>query len=163
MDMKETNMEETTQEQVDQELHTPPGDTAPTQEQLEKEMSCQHCHSKLVSKPELTGAVQFIHLHLPVFRQAMSKVTGVQAKAVLEAIVESPLEKDIKGFTTKEAMRLFELGIAINSAKYVLFQGSKNHYDELAQDVAAEMDKSEANGEAPATEENNSPQTTEGN
>lgn len=131
----------------------------PTEEQVQKELTCEHCHSKLVSKAELTGAVQFIHATLNTFRDRVKNVTGVQAKRVLEAIIESPLEKEISSFTTKEALKCFELGIVIQSAKYVLFQGSRNHYEELAEDISKEMETNTVEGNvAPLTEENTATQ-----
>jgi hypothetical protein len=139
-----------------------PDDNLPTEEQIKKEMQCEHCHSKLVSKAELTGAVQHIHLGLPQFRALMDRVTGVQAKRVLEAIIESPLENEVKRFTTREAMQLFELGISINSAKYVLFQGSKNHYDELADDIEKQMETSDESV-AESVDTNNNVTQEEGN
>lgn len=128
------------QEQV---VEPQPGPEQPTQEQLQKEMQCQHCHSKLVSTAELTGAVQFIHATLNTFRNRVKNITGVQAKRVLEALVESPLEKEVSSFTTEEAVKCFELGIAINSAKYVLFQGSRNQYDAIADEVEEQMNAGE--------------------
>ncbi len=133
----------------------------PTQEQVEKEMTCEHCHSKLVSKAELTGAVQFIHATLSTFRDRVDNLMGMQAKRVLKAIIESPLEKEVASFTTKEAQKCFELGIAINSAKYVLFQGSKNHYDELAGDIQEQMENTTEGTVAPMVEETQA--TQEGN
>lgn len=140
-----------------------PATQVPTQEQVEAEMSCDKCHSKLISKAELTGAVQFIHGALPRFRDRIKDVTGVQVKRVLEAIIESPLEREIQSFTTKEAVKLFELGIAINSAKYILFQGSKNHYDELAGDIEQQMETNSDESVAQSEESQNNVTQTEEN
>lgn len=128
--------------------------STPTEEQATKEMSCPTCHSRLVSKAELTGAVQFIHATLNTFRERVRNLMGTQAKRVLEAIIESPLEQEVKSFTTKEAMKCFELGVAIKSAQYVLFQGSRNQYDDLAQDIEEQMKLDEPSPEvAPYSEE----------
>lgn len=68
------------------------------------------------------------------------KLTGTQAKAVLEAVLEHPLEKEAPNFTTDEAHHVFYLADVIASNKIVLFQAS----------LEAEMEKA-----ANSTEENN--------
>lgn len=75
--------------------------------------------------PEQTPEVQaalYIQQALPQFRRQLEKVTGTQAKRVLSALVESPLEKTVPGFTTQEAEQLFLMGTMIQNAKFLLFQ-----------------------------------------
>ena len=122
------------------------------------EAKCEHCNSRLISQPELIGAVQYIHGSMNTARERIHKLTGVQAKRVLEAVMESPLEQQVKGFTTKDGSKAFNLITGIQSAKFVLFQGSRNQYDNIADDIEKEM-KTEENGEA--SDINNSPQEKE--
>jgi hypothetical protein len=96
-------------------------------------------------------AVMFLHSALPRFRAQLQKVTGVQGKRVLEALIESPLEQKVPGFTTKEAHDLFMLGTMIQNAKFVLFQVSLK--DEKIVEEVQQQAVAEAQAEAPATEE----------
>jgi len=77
--------------------------------------------AKQEQPPEIQAAM-FLQRALPTFRTQLDRVTGVQAKRVLEALIESPLEKEVPGFTTREAHDLFTLGTMIQNAKFVLFQ-----------------------------------------
>lgn len=70
--------------------------------------------------PEIQAAM-FLHKALPTFRRQLESVTGVQAKHVLSALAEAPLEKTVPDFTTKEATELFNLGLMITNAKFILF------------------------------------------
>lgn len=70
--------------------------------------------------PEVQAAL-YIQKALPEFRRRLEGITGVQAKRVLSALVESPLEKTVPGFTTQEAEELFLMGTVIQNAKFILF------------------------------------------
>jgi hypothetical protein len=70
--------------------------------------------------PEVQAAM-FLHSALPMFRNQLDKLTGTQAKRVLSALMEAPLEKETPGFTTREADDLFALGLMISNAKFILF------------------------------------------
>jgi len=73
--------------------------------------------------PEMQAAY-YLQGALPTFRSQLQKVTGVQGKRVLEALIESPLEQQVPGFTTKEAHDLYSLGTMIQNAKFILFQAA---------------------------------------
>jgi hypothetical protein len=88
-------------------------------------------------------AALFLHKALPAFKSQLDLVTGVQAKSVLYALAESPLEKKISGFTTKEAQQLFELGLIITNAKFILFNVALND-KEIANSVEEEAKKAGA-------------------
>lgn len=70
--------------------------------------------------PEVQAAM-YLHGALPAFRAQLEMVTGTQCKRVLSALMESPLEKTVPGFTTKQAEDLFIMGLNISSAKFILF------------------------------------------
>lgn len=73
--------------------------------------------------PEMDAA-QFIMVKLPVFRQMVDKITGVQAKRVLSRLVEAPLEDETGPFTTQDAADTYNLGMMIQNAKHILFLAS---------------------------------------
>jgi hypothetical protein len=73
--------------------------------------------------PEVQAAM-YIHQALPMFRTKLDALTGVQAKRVLEALIEAPLEKEAPAFTTKKAQDLYTLGLYITNAKFILFTTS---------------------------------------
>lgn len=75
------------------------------------------------NSPEMNAA-QFIMTKLPVFRNMVSELTGVQAKRVLNRLIESPLEEKTEKFTTEEAAKTFMLGMHIQNAKHILFLAS---------------------------------------
>lgn len=91
-------------------------------------------------QPEVEAA-RFIHLGLPMARTQIDKVTGNQAKRVLIALLESPLEKTVEKFTTQEAADLFRLGVMIQNAKHVLFQVALNN-----QSIVNEVEQKIADG-----------------
>lgn len=68
--------------------------------------------------------VLFLNSAIKEFRNTLNsgKITGTQVKVVLEALVEQPLEKETKKFTTVEANYLFNLGCEIEKHKFLLFQ-----------------------------------------
>lgn len=75
------------------------------------------------NSPEMNAA-QFIMMKLPVFRTMVDRLTGVQAKRVLNRLIESPLEEETEKFTTEEAAKTFMLGMHIQNAKHILFLAS---------------------------------------
>jgi hypothetical protein len=84
-------------------------------------------------QPEIEAA-KFLSAALPQFRTKLEGITGNQAKRVLAALIESPLEKETPGFTTKEAEDLFMLGLYISNAKFILFNVSLKN-QELTQNI----------------------------
>lgn len=101
------------------------------------------------NSPEVQAAM-FLHRALPMFRIALDKLTGVQAKRVLSALMEAPLEKETPGFSTQEAEELFSLGLMISNAKFILFNVSlkdKELTDKMEEEakVAGAADASEEN------------------
>lgn len=79
---------------------------------------------ELPEQPPEIQAAMFLQAALPKFNRDLDTVTGMQAKRVLSAITESPLEKTTPAFTTNEAAALFNLGMTIQNAKYILFTGA---------------------------------------
>jgi hypothetical protein len=67
-------------------------------------------------------AVMFLHQTMPVFRNLLDKVTGTQAKNVLMALTEAPLNDNPPKFTTPESLKLYNTGLQIVNAKFSLFQ-----------------------------------------
>lgn len=79
--------------------------------------------------PVEVQAARYLLTALPAFRNLSEKVTGTQARRVLNALIESPLEKNTPPFTTEEAQELFNLGLVITNAKFILFQASLKDND----------------------------------
>lgn len=100
-----------------------------------------------VLAPEMQ-AVHYLMGAIPAFKRQLDRLTGVQAKNVLMAIIESPLEQHEHNFTTNESRNLFELGLNIESHKFLLFNtGLKN--EQLVDEVleqAKEENKEKENG-----------------
>lgn len=69
-------------------------------------------------------AAQYLQRAIPRFRNDLHSVTGIQAKRVLSALIESPMEQETAKFTTQGAYNLFESGSVITNAKFILFTAS---------------------------------------
>lgn len=100
------------------------------------------------TNPPEVQAAMFIRGALPQVRQLIrsSKFTGVQAKAVLEHILESPLEDEAPEFTTVTASQIFQVGTMIQNSKFILFQVALKD-SELTDKVEKEMQE-EANSKS---------------
>lgn len=112
-----------------------------------------------VTTPQLTEdmqiaqqCVQWLMSAIPVARIKINdRLTGNQAKRILIALLESPLENEDRKFTTQEAWDVFELGAKITAAKYELFKRSapvlNQAEKELAEEQAAKELQTEEQGE----------------
>src|SRR6267142_4191688 len=71
-------------------------------------------------------AARYLHTALPMFKHNLEKLTGIQAKRVLSSLIESPLEQETPKFSTSQAKELYNVGLAITNAKFILFTASLN-------------------------------------
>lgn len=107
------------------------------------------------------AAVEFLHQAIPQARTMVNSdnLTGVQAKRVLSALIESPLEQETSKFTTASAAKLFNLACLIQNAKYLLFQGAPTLLSEVekrnAEELSAQQAQAEAQANLSANESNN--------
>lgn len=92
-------------------------------------------------------AVKFLHQALPTARMLVDNLTGVQCKRVLKALLETPLEQETPSFTTKGGLQLFNLGIMIQNAKFILFQGAPAVLTDLEKKAALEQAEKDAQEE----------------
>lgn len=76
--------------------------------------------TETVVSPEAQAA-QFLMSAIPASRILTERLTGTQAKRVLTALLESPLEQTVPGFTTTDAAKLFDLGVQIAACKHIMF------------------------------------------
>lgn len=110
----------------------------------------------LTTQQKTIQAVQFLQSAIPSARNLVNRgtLTGVQAKRVLCALIESPLESETPEFTTVEAAKVFELACMIQNAKYILFQGAPEMLSEVEKLAALEKAEEEAKNEKSSNEEN---------
>lgn len=69
-------------------------------------------------------AARYVAMALPIFRTKLKRLeerNKTEVGRVLAALIESPLEQQTHGFTTKEGSDLFEMGLVITNAKFILF------------------------------------------
>lgn len=109
-----------------------PETTTPVTEETVVE---QVASTEAEQSPEVQAAY-FLRGALPAFRNNLDKLTGTQAKRVLSALMEAPLEQETPSFTTKDAQELFNLGLMISNAKFILFNVALD--SELANNVEEE-------------------------
>lgn len=112
--------------------------------------------SQMTTQEKTAEAVLFLRQALPAIRSMINNgtLTGTQAKRVLCALVESPLEQETPGFTTLEAQKVFNLACIIQNAKFVLFQGAPELLSEVEKQAALEKAEEEAKNEKASSEEN---------
>lgn len=121
----------------------------PQQEEVKQE------EVKLEDVPVEVQAARYLITALPRFRGQLEKVTGTQAKRVLQALIESPLEKNTLPFTTPEALELFNQGLVITNAKFILFQASLKD-DSITKNLEQQAQEAGSNGDVgESTSDNN--------
>lgn len=130
---------------------TPEAVKEETQAQLGAEMA-----PEAPKKPEdvtmeekTISAVQYLHVAIPAARNMIEHdlLTGTQAKRVLMALIEAPLEKETPEFTTLEAKKVFHIACMIQNAKYILFQGAPQLLSEVEKEAALAKSTEEAKTE----------------
>lgn len=115
-------------------VEQPQTDVVPVTEEPEQQLI-----QDMGTLPPEIQACMFLERAIPEFMAKAELVTGNQSRRVLCALVESPLEKTVPGFTTQEAMDLFMLGMHIQNAKHVLFTTALANVDQqkLVQEAEA--------------------------
>ena len=90
--------------------------------EVKPELTVQEAKATVEKSGELQAA-EFLIGALPVFRNRLQgeTITGVQAKRILLALVEAPLGNEEPSFTTSAAAGLYELGLQITNAKFIMF------------------------------------------
>lgn len=94
-------------------------------------------------------AVMFLKSAIPSFRNRLNDdnvITGTQAKRILSALIESPLENETPSFTTKEAEDMFTLGLMITNAKHILFAEGLKQELQSVQNEQIENKGEDSNG-----------------
>ena len=119
-----------------------------TPEEIEQELIKKHEEQALNSVNRMSPAdisAVFFQNYYPMFKQALSTLSNKEARRVIDALVQWPLEDANPLFKTKEAQTVFALGIRLIDAKTIMRDTVE--LEQMQQAQEKELDKTQESGD----------------
>jgi hypothetical protein len=107
-------------------------------EEVKNEMTPEEAFANLTPAEQ---AALVLRTAIPLAKSRVKDLTGSAAKRVLEALLEFPLEKEVKTFVTSEEQETFNIATHIQEKKFQLFLAGMD-------EVVNEVDNKEENDES---------------